>query len=353
MTNSLLDLPLRQFRPEPMVKLAAHFPERFPVPAIDVHNHLGRWHRGQWTVSDVGALLATMDECNVRASVNLDGNWDDELEANLDRYDRPYPGRFATFCRLDWSQAGEAGWGERLAKSLRDSARRGAKGLKLWKDIGLRCRDEHNELFFLDDPRLAPVWAAVAEVGIPVLVHTADPAAFFQPLNEKNERLEELSAHPDWHFYGPGFPSLQRLLDALERCVAENPRINFIGAHVGCYAEDLFWVDRLLTTYPNFNVDIGARIAELGRQPRAARRLTLKHPERVLFGTDSFPPSADVYRRYLRFLATDDEYFPYSKENPPGTGRWMISALDLPEDVLEKVVRDNARRLVPGLDGEA
>jgi predicted TIM-barrel fold metal-dependent hydrolase len=335
-----------------MVKLEPHYPQRFPMPAVDVHNHLGRWHRGDWTVSDVDALLATMDECNVQASVNLDGSWADELEVNLDRYDRAHPGRFATFCRLDWSQTGRAGWGERLAASLRDSARRDAKGLKLWKDIGLRLKDERGELFFLDDRRLKPIWEAVAETKLPILVHIADPAAFFQPLDETNERLEQLIEHPDWHFYGPEFPSLQRLLDSLERCVAENPRINFIGAHVGCYAEDLSWVDRLLTSYPNFNIDIGARIAELGRAPRAARRLMLKHPDRVLLGTDSFPPSAKVYRRYLRFLATDDEYFPYSDENPPGTGRWMISAIDLPPDVLAKVVRDNARRLVPALAGE-
>jgi predicted TIM-barrel fold metal-dependent hydrolase len=296
-------------------------------------------------------LLASMDELQVSGIVNLDGGWTDELEANLDRYDRAHPGRFATFCRLDWSETGRAGWGERLAASVRDSAARGAVGLKLWKDIGLRLRDERGELFFLDDPRLAPVWAAVAEAGLPVLVHIADPLAFFSPLDPSNERIEELLAHPDWHFHGPQFPSFERLLDSLEHCVAANPGVNFIGAHVGCYAEDLSWVDRMLVAYPNFNVDISARIAELGRQPRAARRLMLKHPDRVLFGTDVFPPTVQAYQTYLRFLSTDDEYFPYSEENPPGTGRWMISGVDLPDEVLAQVLAGNARRLVPALAG--
>jgi predicted TIM-barrel fold metal-dependent hydrolase len=345
----LADLPLREYVPEPMLRVAKHHPTTAPVPAVDVHNHLGRWHTGDWSVSDVGALRALMDERNVGTIVNLDGGWGSELEANLDRYDRAHPGRFLTFCRLDWSGTGEAGWGARLGSSLRESAARGAGGLKVWKDLGLRLRDERGELFFLDDPRLSPIWDAAAETATPVLVHTADPAAFFRPLDARNERLEELVAHPDWHFHGEEFPSMQRLLDALESVVSANPDVTFIGAHVGCYAEDLAWVDRMLSAHANFNVDIAARIAELGRQPRAARRLFLKHPTRVLLGTDVFPPRREDYAIYLRFLGTDDEYFPYSDVEPPGTGRWAISGLDLPTDVLAQVVALNARRLVPRL----
>lgn len=346
---AIADIMLRDFRPEPTVKLPEHHPEKFPVPAIDVHNHLGRWLTKTWSVSDVGALVGIMDEVDIHGIVNLDGLWRDELETNLDRYDRAYPGRFATFCQLDWTEAKRPGWGDRLAESLRDSVRRGARGLKLWKDVGLTRYDEHDKLFLLDDARLKPVWAAVAEARIPILVHSADPAAFFRPLDETNERLEELIRHPDWHFYGPQFPSMMQLLDALEHVVADNPTIPFIGAHVGCYAEDLSWVDRMMTAYPNFNADISARIAELGRQPRATRRLVMKHPDRVLLGTDVFPPTVAAYRKYLRFLSTDDEYFPYSDSNPPGTGRWRISAIDLPADVLTKVTRTNAERIVPSL----
>jgi len=345
----IVDLPLREFIPEPMVRLPQHRPAVSPVPAVDVHNHLGRWHGGDWSTPDVGALIEVMDACNVATIVNLDGGWELELDDNLDRYDRAHPGRFLTFCRLDWSLTREPGWGDQLGRSLRDSAERGAGGVKLWKDIGLRLQDEHGELFFLDDARLEPVWEAAAETGTPILVHTADPAAFFRPLDERNERLEELLAHPDWHFHGDEFPSIERLLTALENAVSAHPEVTFIGAHVGCYAEDLSWVDRMLTAYPNFNVDIAARIAELGRQPRAARRLVLAHPTRVLLGTDAFPPRGEDYATYLRFLATDDEYFPYSDEVPPGSGRWTISGLDLPTAVLELVLAGNARRLIPRL----
>lgn len=346
MKNPLADIALRDFRPRPAVRLAAHHPARAMAPVVDIHNHLGRWHDGDWRVADIPALVELMDDCNVATIVNLDGCWSDELELNLDRYDRQYPGRFLTFARLDWSDTATAGWPERFAASIRDSARRGAKGLKLWKDIGLRVRDENGELIFLDDSRLEPVWTAIAECGLPVLVHTADPAAFFEPLDETNERLEELLEHPDWHFYGPGVPSLSRLLSALETVVAAHPSITFIGAHVGCYAEDLDWVDRMLTDYSNFFVDIAARIAELGRQPRRTKRLIERHPSRVLLGSDVSPPTAEAYATYFRFLETADEYFPYTNEDPPDTGRWNISALDLNEAQIRAVEGGNARALL-------
>lgn len=350
MTNTS-GLLLSEFMPRPMLKVDENLPQRFPVPTIDAHNHLGRWFTQDWAAPSVEGLLEIMDACNVAGIVNLDGSWGDELEAGLDRYDRAHPGRFATFARLDWDDAVNPGWEARLAASLADSLTRGGKGLKLWKDLGLRLRDEHGELLFLDDPRLAPIWDIVADAGVPILVHVADPVAFFQPLDRFNERYEEIQAHPDWHFYGPQFPGMEKLLDTLEACVAANPRCTFIGAHVGCYAEDLAWIDRMLSTYPNFNIDISARIAELGRQPRATRRLFMKHPDRVLFGTDIFPPQASDYRRYLRFLATEDEHFPYSGANPPPTGRWMISGVHLPDDVLTKILAGNARRIIPAFAG--
>jgi predicted TIM-barrel fold metal-dependent hydrolase len=302
-----------------------------------------------WAVEDVGRLVALMDEWNVQTIVNLDGYWGDTLEANLDRHDRAYPGRFMTFCRLDWERCKEPGWPERLARSLRDSAARGAAGLKVWKNLGLWVRDAKGDLVLPDDARLAPVWHAAGEAQLPVLIHVADPPAFFEPLDERNERLEELVAHPEWHFAHPRFPRFRALLEALERLVAANPGLTFIGAHVGNNAEDLGWVGRMLDTYPNFYVDVAARMADLGRQPRATRRLVMAHPTRVLFGTDASPPTGEAFGRHFRFFETDDECFTYTSANPPGSGRWTISGLHLPADVLAGVYGGNARRILPVL----
>jgi predicted TIM-barrel fold metal-dependent hydrolase len=345
------DILLRDYQPRSCLVVAEHTVERPRFPVIDAHNHLGRWLSpdGEWMVRDVPALVALMDECDVTGMVNLDGRWGNELEANLDRYDRAHPGRFATFCHVDWREATAPGFTDRLVTSLRHSAAAGARGLKVWKDLGLHVVDPTGRLLMLDDSRLAPLWDAAGELGLPILIHTADPVAFFQPVDRVNERLEELLRHPEWSFCDPRFPSFARLIDALESIVAAHPATTFIGAHVGCYAENLQWVTRMCATYPNFHVDIGARINELGRQPRATSQFITRHPDRVLFGTDAFPPSADWLRLYFRFLETADEYFPYQTGNAGRQGRWRMSAVDLPDDVLRLVYRDNARRLQPCL----
>jgi hypothetical protein len=301
-------------------------------------------------VPDVAELLDLLDECGVRHVVNLDGRWGDELQANLDRYDRAHPERFSTFCHVDLGvlerkPASRAG--DLLVADLEASAAAGARGLKVWKDLGLSVRDADDNLVLPDDERLAPLFSAAGDLGLPVLVHVADPLAFFQPLDRHNERLEELANHPDWWFGGAGLPSFDRLIDALEAVVAAHPGTTFIGAHVGCAAEDLDRVSEMLGRYPHYNVDLSARMAELGRVPRAARRLVVEHPDQVLFGTDEFPVSQAEYRRWFRFLQTDDECFAYGPGDAvPVRGRWDVSALDLPTEVLVKVYRDNAVRVL-------
>jgi predicted TIM-barrel fold metal-dependent hydrolase len=353
------DLPLRDWRPEPKLVVPEHPVTRARFPAVDAHNHLGRWlspwvglGADAWVAPDVDALLELMDEVNLRAVVNLDGLWGNELEANLDRYDRAHPGRFATFCHVDWDAAVASGdVGAAAAASLRESVAVGATGIKVWKDLGLHVRDERGELILPDDPRLAPLWEACADEGVPVFIHTADPVAFFDTVDERNERYEQLLAHPEWSFAdAERFPRFERLIDAFEGLVAANPSTTFVGLHVGGYSENLAWVGRMLDTYPNLNVDIAARVAELGRQPRATRELIVSHPDRVLFGIDEFPPARENYAIYLRFLETEDEHFPHANEEVPLMGRWAISGLGLPDDVLRKVYAENALRIVTDLE---
>jgi predicted TIM-barrel fold metal-dependent hydrolase len=348
--QDLENLLLRNYRPYSRLRTANRCVPSAATAAIDAHTHIGRWLTGgRWAAPDVAALIDLMDACNVAAMVNLDGRWGDELEANLDRYDRAYPGRFATFCHVDWAVLEQPRPAERLAAGLTRSVTAGARGLKVWKDLGLHIRDGDGELVLPDDRRLGALWETAAELDIPVAIHTADPVAFFDPLDRHNERLEELLAHPDWSVAHPAFPRFERLIESLEALVAAHPRTIFIGVHAGCYAEDLAWVARMLESYPNFHIDIGARIAELGRQPRATRALVLRHPDRVLFGTDEIPPNQATYEIYFRFLETADECFPYSPHNPPPWGRWQVSAIDLPADALRQVYAENCARLVPAL----
>jgi predicted TIM-barrel fold metal-dependent hydrolase len=344
-------LSLGEYLPRPALSVAEHPIEKARWVAVDAHGHLGKWlsDAGSWVVGDLPRLLAVMDAARVRAIVNLDGRWGAELEENLTRYDRRYPGRFVTFCHVDWAETAAPGFGGRLAQSLRRSVATGARGLKVWKDLGLNLVDDRGRLLLPDDRRLGPLWDAAGEAGVPVVIHIADPVAFFDPVDGHNERFEELTRYPDWSCSHLGRSHYHRLIEALEDLVGAHPGTTFVGAHIAGAAEDLDLVERLLDAHANLCIDIAARVAELGRQPRRARELMLRHADRVLFGIDGCPPDMREYAIAFRFLETDDEHFAYSPDEPPPQGRWRISGLGLPDDVLKKVYADNARRVIAGL----
>lgn len=344
------DLSLRDFRPRPALVVPQTPVSRPCRPVIDAHNHLGEEFGGGWDRRPVSELLDVLDAAGVRMLVDLDGGWgEDLLQRHLDHFKNAAPERFRIFGGVDWSAWPEHGdrFGEWAAARLRAQAARGAEGLKIWKALGLHVRDQHGARVPVDDPRLDPVWAAAGALNLPVVIHIADPVAFFDPLDGANERWEELHAYPEWHFPSPPFPPFMTLLDALAAVVARHPQTVFVGAHVGCYAENLGWVSALMDRCPNFHVDLGARLGEIGRQPNAARRFFLAHPDRILFGTDC-APQVDVYRHYYRFLETDDDHFNYDISDPPGQGRWRISGINLPREVLEQVYFRNAERVMPG-----
>jgi predicted TIM-barrel fold metal-dependent hydrolase len=207
----------------------------------------------------------------------------------------------------------------------------------------------------IDDPRFDPMWETCGSLNMPVAIHVSDPLAFFSPIDRFNERYEELSNHPDWSFASPGFPSNAELLEARNRVFARHPKTQFVALHVGNFAEDLEDVSTNLDRFPNMSVDIAARLNELGRQPRAARRFFDKYQDRILFGTDATPHGDkypqqvfcdELYRIYVRFLETDDEYFDYAPASIPPQGRWRISGIDLSDEVLRKVYNQNAARLL-------
>lgn len=315
--------------------------------AIDAHNHLETYKEG-WPERPLSELLDVMDAVGLRALIDLDGAWgEDLLERHLDLFKAKAPERFAMFGGVNWAAWPEHGnrFGEWAAERLRAQVRRGAQGLKVWKDFGLNVRDQNDQRVRINDARMDAVWATAGELGVPVTVHIADPVAFFLPLVSTNERWEELQAHPSWHFQSPPFPPFLSLMEDFLEVMVRHPQTTFIGAHVGCYAEDLGWMGRAFERCPNFNIDFSARIAELGRQPYTARRFFMQYSDRILFGLDS-GLNPDIYRIYYRFLESDDEYFDYSTAPAPPTGRWQIYGLYLPDDVLKKVYFQNAARIL-------
>jgi predicted TIM-barrel fold metal-dependent hydrolase len=225
------------------------------------------------------------------------------------------------------------------------------------KTLGLYLREQttQGKLVTVDDPRFDPMWETCAHLKMPVAIHVSDPLAFFKPTDRFNERYEELSNHPDWSYAAPEFPSNEQILEARNRVFARHPRTTFVALHVGNFAEDLQNVSGNLDRFPNMNIDIAARLNELGRQPRAARKFFDKYQDRILFGTDATPHGDEypqqvfndsLYEIYFRFLETDDEYFDYAPAPVPPQGRWKISGIDLPDPILRKVYNQNAARLL-------
>jgi predicted TIM-barrel fold metal-dependent hydrolase len=349
------DLRLVDYRPRSSLRVPAHEVPRQRFPVVDAHNHLGSAFGGEWATRSPAALIDVLDQSGVETIVDLDGGQGDALSGEIERWQVAFPDRVAVFAGLDYDAwASDPAFGETEAGRLRDSAARGARGLKVWKLLGLRARDPADRLVAVDDPRLDPLWTTAADLDLPVVIHVADPIAFFEPLDATNERWEELHDHPDWHFWparpandpdAPGFPSFDELLAAFGRLVARHPRTTFVGAHVGCAAEDLGLVGRLLDDNPNLSVDIAARLGELGRQPYSTRAFFLRYADRILFGVD-MGPDPDLYALHYRFLETLDESFDYGTEPVPGQGRWQIHGIGLPDDVLRKVYRENARRIL-------
>jgi predicted TIM-barrel fold metal-dependent hydrolase len=344
--GDIRELKLRDWEPRSMMVTKTTIVEKPRYPVIDVHNHLGGG-KDRLTPEVVKRYLTEMNEAGVRTVVNLDGGWGNRLKETLAALDEAHPGRFLTFALINFDGLDDDDWGPREARRLEEGFKAGAKGLKFHKTFGLHYRFRDGKLLHIDDPGLDPVWEACARHNRPVVIHIADPAAFFTPLDRFNERWHELNANPGWLFADKKYPRREELLDQLHRVIARHPKTTFINTHFGNNAEDLASVAEKLDKYPNMYVDIDARISELGRLPYSTRRFFVRYQDRIMFGTDT-PPRRDAYRVYYRFLETDDEYFDCSASHHR-QGFWNIYGIYLPPQILEKVYRTNAERVLFGL----
>jgi len=354
-------LPLEQFKPRSMLRVReTRVPTpRFPV--IDFHTHLS-WSRGLESgdeitiVAEPSELLPVMDAKRIRVMVNLTGGYGRGLERAIATHVKSFPDRFMIFTEPWWSRVAETRYAQFQADEIERAQRLGARGLKVLKTLGLYARENvtTGPLIKVDDARFEPMWEAAGALNLPVLIHVSDPRAFFEPIDRFNERWEELHAWPEWSFHGRDFPSNLELQEARRRVIKRHPRTQFVCAHFAD-AEDLSYVADLMDGCPNMHVDFSARLAELGRQPRATRRFFDRYQDRILFGTDAVPRDhrfpqqvfgETLYEIYYRFLETNDEYFDYSPARLPPQGRWRIYGIDLPDSILRKVYWENAARLL-------
>lgn len=324
-------------------------------PAVDVHTHFG--FKLKHDEEALQAYVDVMDRQNIAISVSLDSQLGNE-EEHLD-FLKPHADRFLSFAHIDFAGNGDRKKLETLAcnqpgfvrltcEQLKAAKGKGICGLKFFKSFGLELKKSDGTLYAIDDPIWFPIWKTCGELGLPVIIHTADPMAFFDPIGPDNERFEELLRHPDWSFHGDEFPSRKELLEARNNVIRKFSQTKFIGAHVANSSEDLAVVGQWLDEFPNLTVEIASRIAELGRQPFTAKAFFQKYQDRVLFGTDG-PWSEVRLGYYWRFLESNDEYFPYSEKHPQPQGFWNIYGVGLSDDVLQKIYFRNAFDVIPSL----
>lgn len=330
----------QDYEPRSTLVVPGHPLTKARFPFIDVHSH----HPNP-TAARVDSIIADMDAMNMAVAVNLSGGTGDRLAQTVATMRERYADRFVVFANLDYDDIDDPEWGARAAAQLEEDFRNGARGLKIFKSHGMTERDGNGNRIPGDDPRFDPVWAKAGELGIPVLIHTGDPRQFWEPHDRYNERWFELVERPRRIRPPDQFPPWEVIMNEQWNIFRRHPNTNFISAHLSWLGGDLARLGQLFDEMPNMHAEMGAVLAEIGRQPRFAREWFIRYQDRVLFGKDSWAP--DEYRVYFRTLETADEYFDYYRKRH---AFWKLYGLELPDDVLRKVYYGNAVRLIPGLE---
>ena len=327
------------YRPKSTVVAEEHLVPRARFPVVDIHNHQNV------NAGNVEQHLKEMDDLNLRVMVNLSGGSGDRLEQNVDFIrGSPHKDRFRVFANVSFNGVGTPDWAAKAVNDLEQALQNGAIGFKIFKGLGLSDRKADGSRLQIDDPELDPLWQTCARLNVPVLIHTADPAQFFEPIDYANERWLELALFPRRQYPSDKFPSFETLAAERDRMFKRNPKTRFIAAHFGWHGNDLGRAARMLDAMPNVFFEVGAVLYEFGRQPRGAREFFTKYQDRVLFGKDAYQPSEYPY--YFRVFETNDEYFDYYRSYH---AFWKLYGMGLPDAVLKKLYFQNALKVAPGL----
>lgn len=332
---------IEEYQPKSKLVVAQHPTPRSKYPFIDIHSHHNRIYSDQ----ELDKLLREMDSINLKVIVNLSGGTGDSLLRHVQNLPGKHPDRFVVFANLNFSDLNEPGYGQRAAARLEQDVKNGAKGLKIFKNLGMDTKYADGRRLATDSPELDPVWDMCGKLGIPVLIHTAEPSAFFDPIDKYNERYEELVTHPGRARPPERYPSFETLMAEQANMFAKHPKTKFIAAHMAWRGSDLAKLGELFDRLPNMYVDIAAVLYDLGRQPWTAREFMIKYQDRFLMGKDTY--DVTEYPCYFRVLETRDEYFDYYRKYH---AFWQMYGLSLPDDVLKKVYYKNALKLLPSLN---
>ena len=328
------------YNPKSTLVVSSNEIKRSKYPFIDVHNH-----QFDMPVKDLSDLVSEMDSLNMAFMVNLSGFRGQYLKMCLDNIKKNAPERLGVFVNLNWENIDSDTFLENNIKILRDAKKDGAIGLKVYKSLGLTDKDSNGNRIAVNDPRIDPIWEECGKLGFPVLIHSADPASFWKPKDKNNERWLELKQKPNRYRNPELFPSFESIIADQHNVFEKHPKTIFINAHLGWMGNDLDRLSSHLDKYPNVVTEIGAVLAELGRQPKRARKFFIDHQDKILFGKDAY--NQQEYYTYFRVLETEDAYFDYYRKRH---AFWKMYGLGLPDSILKKVYYKNALRILPSIN---
>ena len=340
LTGVAQELSFEEYNPESTLVVPGEPVLRARYPFIDIHGH-----QRNMPDQDLSPVVAAMDTLNLAIMINLSGRSGEQLKKSVRNVAEHFPNRFVVFANVDFEGVGSPNWTENAVAQLEQDIENGARGLKIYKSLGMRYKDVNGNRVAINDPRLDPIWAKCGEMSVPVLIHAADPKSFWDPFDGDNERWLELKTHPRRKRGDDNPAPWETIIGEQHDMFRKHPNTTFINAHFGWYANNLGALSDLMDEIPNMYVEIAAIIAELGRQPRNARAFFEKYQDRILFGKDSWKP--EEFPTYFRVLESGDEYFPYHKKYH---AFWAMYGMNLPDEILKKVYYKNALKIVPGLD---
>ena len=350
--NNLMDI--EEYNPTSSLVVEQNPKDHSKFPFVDVHSH-------QWKmpVMDLSDLVADMDSLNMGYMINLSGSGFGTFAGNQDLMDvsltksienvesQGLSNRFGVFVNVDLNKIDEEDFAENNVSIIKDAVKQGAIGLKVYKNLGLNLKDNSGARVKVDDKRLNPIWEVCGELKIPVLIHSGEPSPFFDPIDKYNERWLHARQKPASFRSPDEYPSFEVVMQEQYNMFESNPNTIFINAHLGWYGNDLDKLSEQLDNLPNVYTEIGAVIAELGRQPIRAKKFFVEHQDRVLFGKDTYRKSE--YNVYFRILETSDEYFDYYRKRH---AHWKMYGLNLPDSILKKLYYKNALRLFPSIPAD-
>lgn len=275
--------------------------------------------------------------------------WRDKQLAIYRELGKQDPEHYAWVTTFDLPTPGDREYAQRVIAQLDADFADGAVGCKIWKNVGMELKDGEGRFVLPDDVVFEPIYAHLAKRGWTLLAHIAEPKACWEPLDFVSPHQGYYRQNPRWHMHGrTDAPDHGQLMAARDRVLEKHPKLRVVGAHLGSLEYDLKQIADRLDRYPNFAVDTSARLGDLAMKDREALiAFMTRYQDRILFGTDIGLWGNNPMEAIRTNIAMERAF--YETDGAMEIAHQPTRGLALPESVLEKLYRANARAWYPGV----